>query len=106
MKLYIIVRNDLSPGAQIAQSCHALREFCEKHKSLDEQWFSTSNYIVCLSAKSEQHLKDILDKCEQRGLPIAEFREPDMDNQITAISVGPDEQAKKLLSNLPLALSK
>jgi hypothetical protein len=32
------------------------------------------------------------------------FREPDINNEITAIAVEPSEKSRKLCSNLPLAL--
>ena len=34
-KLYIIVRRDLAPGAQCAQSCHAMHAFVNEHPALD-----------------------------------------------------------------------
>lgn len=31
MKMYILVRKDLSPGQQIVQACHAVAEFLCSH---------------------------------------------------------------------------
>ena len=61
-KLYIITRSDLSPGLQIAQSCHALREFIEIHPEIDKAWYKDSNYLVILSVNNEFSLELLIEK--------------------------------------------
>lgn len=98
------MRNDLAPGLQIAQACHALRQFSEEHPDIDRVWFKESNYIVCLSVKNEEKLDTLIDKAYVNGIKLSKFRESDLENQITAIAIEPGNKAKKLCSHLPLAL--
>lgn len=64
-----------------------------------------SNYICCLSAKNEQHIYSIMDNCINNNIKFSIFREPDLNNEITAIALEPGQLSKKLCSNLRLALS-
>jgi len=45
-------------------------------------------------------------KASDRGIKISIFREPDLNNEITAIALDPSEASTKLVSNLPLALKE
>lgn len=102
-KLYILVRGDLPEGLQIPQSCHALRAFIEDHPEEDREWFGGSNNIVVLNPGDEEDLLRYLARAEARGLKTALFREPDLDDQATAIAIyGLD--AHRLVSCLPKAL--
>jgi len=101
-----VTREDLAPGYQIAQSCHALRQFSEEHPEVDKEWFNKSNYIACLSAKDEGSLIKLIGRCEERGIRFSIFFEPDLDYQITAVALEPGISSKKLCSNFKLALNK
>lgn len=103
MKLYIVVRNDLGPGAQIAQSVHAFREFIEEHRETEKTWYQESNTIVILAVKDEPELKSLMATCSDLRLPCSSFREPDRNNEFTAIAIGPSEITSKILAHLPLA---
>lgn len=105
-KLYIVTRSDLEPGYQIAQSCHALRQFAHEHPELDREWFERSNYIACLSVGSEAELDALLMKAIDRQIPHSIFREPDIDDQMTAIAFAPGEATRKLCSSCSLALKE
>jgi hypothetical protein len=48
----------------------------------------------------------LIDKFNENGLRVSIFREPDIDNQITAIAVEPSNITRKLTSNLPLMLKE
>lgn len=89
---------------QIAQSIHAFREFCEQHTDIEKRWYVNSNYIVVLAAKDLTHLNQIICQCQEADVKIAIFSEPDMDNQITAITIEPGDISKKIVRRLPLAL--
>jgi peptidyl-tRNA hydrolase len=99
-KLYIIVRADLEPGMQLAQACHATRQFAAEHPELDRTWFETSNNLVALQVANEQALLDLIERAN--GLPVAPFREPDLGNEVTAVAMG--SSASPLLGQMPLAL--
>lgn len=101
-KLYLITREDLPPGAQAAQLVHAMRQWVEDYPEADRAWFENSNTIVLLAASNEAHLGVIVDQARCREYPVACFREPDRDNELTAIALGPD--GKSLTRKLPLAL--
>jgi hypothetical protein len=103
-KLYVITRADLRPGSQIAQACHGLRQFVEEHPAIDENWFKTSNYIAVLAAPDEAALIRLRDRALSREIACSEFREPDMDDSVTCVVLEPGDDARRLCSNIPLAL--
>jgi hypothetical protein len=102
--LYVITRRDLDPGYQATQSIHAFREFLEKHPIVEALWYETSNYIGLLSVANEEELVKLLNKANEKGIKASFFREPDIDDQITAIVLEPNDLSRRLVSNLPLAL--
>lgn len=101
-KLYIVVRADLAPGAQVAQSCHALRLFGAEHPRIDEHWYRASNNLVCLSVADESELAALAAKADALGLCCSLFREPDFDDEATALALEPE--ARCLVGHLALAL--
>ncbi len=102
----MISRKDLKPGQQLAQSSHALTEFIFLHPEIAKDWHQNSNYIACLSAKNEQELESLIVRLEQKNIKYAIFREPDLDNQLTAIAIEPGEASRKSCSSFPLALKE
>lgn len=102
--MYVVTRSDLSPGVRIAQSCHALRQFTAEHPEIDKHWFETSNYLVVLEAKNEIELEYLLDIADNKGIKTAVFREPDLYNEITAVTFEPSNASKQMLRKLPLAM--
>ena len=102
MKLYLIVRSDLSVGQQAVQAAHALRAFVEEHPEEDRRWFEKSNTLALLSVPNEGTIGVIYQRAMELGIPASVFREPDQGNALTAIAIGP--QGKRLTKNLPLAL--
>jgi peptidyl-tRNA hydrolase len=101
-KLYIIVRNDLSPGLQVAQACHALREFIADHPKLDQEWHTKHKNIVVLQVSDIRGLSELADDCARASVPCSRFNEPDLGGELTAIACAPE--AMPMLSSLPLAL--
>lgn len=99
-KLFVIVRADLPAGLQVAQACHALRQFVAEHPEVDKAWFEGSNNLVVLQVPSEGDLTTLASRAHE--VPTSVFREPDMGDQVTAIALGPTGSA--LVAQLPLAL--
>ena len=100
-RLYVVGRRDLGPGLRAAQLCHAARAFAEEHPELEAEWFSTSNNLVLLEVADEAALHELVAKAT--GVAVSVNREPDLDNQVTAIAIAPE--GKRFVRHLPLALA-
>ena len=72
-KLYIITRNDLIPGSQMAQVIHAYREFIEEHTESEKLWYEKSNHICVLAVKNLLELEKLERKAEQRNIVYSSF---------------------------------
>jgi hypothetical protein len=83
---------------------HALRQFTAEHPEIDRMWFEQSNYLGLLSVSDEKELTNLIELATAHDIRFSIFREPDVDNEITAIALAPGPKAKKLCSRLPLAL--
>lgn len=99
-KLYIVVRADLKPGLQAAQACHALRLFVEEHPEIDRAWYANSNNLVLLQIPNEAELLELHKSLGD--IPSSLFREPDVNDEATAIAIAPS--GRRSISNLPLLL--
>lgn len=99
-----MVRKDLAPGSQLAQSCHCCFQFAQEHPQLSNEWMRNSNYICILEIDNEAGLVKLAQEAEENNILISRFVEPDYDNSLTAIALAPGWQSKKLCSNLRLAL--
>ncbi len=66
------------------------------------QW--NNNYLICLSVENENQLKTLLEKIGMNNIPVSYFLEPDIGNELTAITFQGTEKASKLTSSIPLAL--
>ena len=103
-KLYIITREDISPGYQGVQGIHSAILFGQEHPDIHREWYQNSNYLGFLSVANEVELAKLIEKADANDIKCSVFREPDIDNQITAIAIEPGIKSKKLCSNLKLAL--
>ena len=103
-KIYVVTRQDLSPGQQAVQAAHALTEFLVEHPEVASQWHTTSNTLALLAVQNEEILRRLKSKARQRKLKHSAFFEPDQDNAMTAVAFEPC--AKALVRELPLALSE
>jgi hypothetical protein len=92
MKMYVIVRDDISKSYQAAQGGHALAQMALHYPPVFEDW--NNGTIVYLRAS----MKDLEEVAFSRDLLIGDCRicrwkEPDMGDQLTAISVyGPSAE--------------
>jgi hypothetical protein len=119
LKLYTVVRHDLSPGAQAAQSAHALAALALDHPDEFIDW--DNGTIVLLQTDRRTSIESLVEAAEDGNIPHATFREPDdldcvdpedfwssgwRDGVLTAIAFAPNWAVQHvLLKDLPLALS-
>ena len=104
-KLTTVTRRDLTAGAQSVQSTHSCIQFVFEHPDISQNWFKDP-YIAQLSVEDEDSLKLLIYRLQQLNIKYSIFREPDIDNQITAIAIEPSIKTKKIVSNLPLMLKE
>lgn len=100
-KLFIIGRRDLPPGLRAAQMFHALTSFILGKPKETGEWFAKSNNLVLLEVQNKNTLKNLLAHLISKKIPVTSFCEPDLNNELTAIAVGPEGQ--RTLSSIPLA---
>lgn len=89
---------------QLAQSCHAALEFAKEFPEKIKEWMEISNYICCVSVSNEEEIHELIEKASTKDIRFSIFREPDLDDQITAIALEPSDKSRKLCSCLKLAL--
>lgn len=63
-------------------------------------------YLAVLSTQDENSLKQLIKKAEEKGIKVSIFREPDINNAITAIALEPSDATRRMTSSLPLALKE
>ena len=80
-KLYVIVRRDLTSSQIAVQAGHAVAAFLLHGECL---WKNET--LIYLGAKDYSHLQRIIYKLELKNIPFIKFKEPDMDNEVTAIA--------------------
>jgi hypothetical protein len=101
-KLRILVDNSLTPGQQIAQSIHAAIEYQHQHFTSAVDWYNNSNSVVILAC-SQKDLKEIITKCIDKRIAFSYFKEPDLDNMLTAVCLEPTSESRKITASFPLA---
>lgn len=94
----------MNAGAQLAQSCHVCFAFAQEHSNLTHHWMTNSNYICIVNVDSQKELIDLMRRAEEKNIKFSFFREPDIDDEITAIALEPGNNSRKLTSRLNLAL--
>lgn len=88
-KLYVVTHRDLDIGYQAVQSGHAAVEFQHQHPELADLWHQ-DNYLIFLSAPERTVMMDYLWRAYHADLPLVVFREPDLNNEVTAFAALPD----------------
>lgn len=97
-KLYVIVRADLSYEQQAIQAAHAAVEWA---RIFGSQYYHPT--LVFLNAQNRLHLTWIRIKLILANRLYVPFREPDLDDQITAIAVHLHSSSiHRLFNKLPL----
>ena len=101
-KLRVISRRDLPLPYQAVQSAHAGIQFQHEYPELAKNWFHNSNYLIFLSVNNEEELNSLIDRAMSKNIKISIFREPDINNEITAIALEPCDDSKRITSALKL----
>lgn len=87
MKMYILVRNDLSRSQKAVQAVHAMAEYLLNFKT---KW--TNGTVALLRVKNEEELLFWSKKLKRFTI----FREDDMNNEATALCTEEGENFKNL----------
>ncbi len=101
-KLRVITRRDLSIGTQATQAAHAAIDFQHQHPVEAKEWQTKSNYLVLATVADESELIRLITKAILTGIKHTVFREPDINNEITAIAFEPSDASRRLTSSCPL----
>lgn len=96
MKMFVIVRKDLTTSQQAVQAGHALAEYL-LHGPFS-RWHN--NTLIYLGVKGLHQLENIKRKFEIEDIPYEVFREPDLNNEITAIATDQENKHTKRLNLL------
>ena len=81
-KLYILLRTDLNPFYATVQAGHGVAAW--SIHDTQKEW--NNGHLIYLEGGTESDLEVWKRKLTRRGLEYAEWREPDLDNQLTAIA--------------------
>ena len=95
MKLYVIVRKDLSVSQRAVQAGHAVAEFLLRGPF--SRW--TNGTLIYLGVKGLNQLENLKRKFENDGIDYIEFKEPDLNNEVTAIAT---DEPNKFVERLNL----
>lgn len=98
MKLYVLVRKDLSKSQQSVQAGHAVAEWLLRGPS--SNW--ENGTLVYLGVKNERDLHKWMDKLQKRKKEFVKFVEPDIGDQVTSIARVSDGEEFKGLELLRL----
>jgi peptidyl-tRNA hydrolase len=98
-KMYVLVRQDITPGYQIAQSIHAKDQFTHEHPETENKWYKESNTIVVLGVANQEVLYMFANLAQDVGLRHSLFYEPDIDEH-TALAIEPGSASAELVSTL------
>ena len=92
MKLYVLIRDDLSNSQKAVQSGHVVAKFASKRQDIN--W--DNQHFVYLTVSKFQ-LKKYMNELDINDIQYELFREPDIGNQITSIAcLSKDNSFKKL----------
>ena len=90
-RLYVIVRGDITKSQQAVQAGHAIAQWCltKNRYMVISSVFGThwdNEFLILLKAKDHTDLCVWREKIRAKGFKWVEFKEPDMENQTTAVA--------------------
>ncbi len=83
--MYVIVRTDLSKPQIAVQATHAAIEIARNYLTPDQEHPS----VIIVVVKNEARLLKLTEDLKTAGITFKAFREPDIDNALTAIATVP-----------------
>lgn len=92
-KMYVIVRSDLGNSYKMVQGTHALAKYSLEHESLFKEW--NNNFLIFLEVKNIFKLFNIMNKLNYLNIAYSYFEEPDLNNEITSLSIYCEENIFK-----------
>lgn len=81
--LYVITRRDLPLSSQAVQAGHTA------FQAASELRFKKHPHFVYLTVKNLSRLSVSAEKLQNENLDLTIWREPDLNNEITAVAIGP-----------------
>ena len=101
-RMYSIAMRHLSGIQKGIQSWHAGQHYANKYGDTKEfkQWATQDETIIVLEAGTTDQLRKAVNKLRKRGVKVAEFKEPDFDNALTAIAFVLDERVSPSYSDV------
>lgn len=96
MKMYCLIRQDLDKDYRAVQAGHAIAEYFLDH-GIPTSW--DNGIMIYLGVKDEHSLKQWSKKLDDDNIKHSTFFEPDIGDELTALSIIDDG---KRFSNLPL----
>ena len=83
---------------------HAAFAFAHKQWTTLLPWLTRSNFLVLVAVPDEAALYALITQAHERGIVHEGVREPDVNDEITAVALSPGRDAERLCASLPLAL--
>ena len=93
MKMYVIVREDLGTIYKMVQGSHALAAYMLEHGQEAKKW--NNETLIFLTVKNQEKLFNLKFKLETKNIEFSEFYEPDINNELTAITTCCEESFLK-----------
>ena len=93
MKMYVLVRNDLTTSQQAVQCGHALAEYILKYPDAKD-W---NNHTLIYLGVSYKDLQELCGRYKDKLKNLAAFKEPDINNELTAFAfLEPTPEVKRI----------
>jgi len=99
LKLFVVVRSDLTPAQQAVQAAHGVAEWL-----LHQTTVWRNETLILKAARSQDHLLVLMGKLAKHQISHIIWREADLNNEVTAIATA-DPNAEVYISRLHLLLS-
>lgn len=83
---------------------HGAFEYSLQYPEITSRWFRDSNFIVVLSVATLADLEVLSVRLDSEAESLVRVYEPDVDDELTCLVMGPQPDLARTLSHIPLAL--